>query len=211
MMRLASYCLFLALLLPIPGIAAESSAVTPPEPLPLEFSGFRFGQSPAANMTCFTGYCKSQSPGGDGRVSFPFSIYETPGAVTTLSGLTVVLPRYTFWEDRLFRVVFQVDCTPLEVDECLDDIIVALDREYTLTPVFSSDQNQFAAGKRAVTRGYKTESGVFVKVQTVITKDGPHLPWIDIVDRRMADLIGSTLNPNYKPKLIDLGVAPRKP
>ena len=210
-MRLAGYCLFLTLLLPTPSIAADQSPVAAPEPLPLEFSGFRFGQPPGANMTCFGGYCKSQSPGGDGRVSFPFSIYETPGAVTTLSGLTIVLPRYTFWEDRLFRVVFQVDCTPLAIDECLDDITVALDREYSLTPLSSSDQHQFAAGRRAVTREFQTESGAFIKVRAVITKEGPHLPWIDIVDRRMADLVGSTLNPNYKPKFRELIESTRQP
>jgi hypothetical protein len=210
-MRIACCCLFLTLLLPLPGIAADQSPLAAPEPLPLEFSGFRFGQPPAANMTCFTGYCKSQAPGGDGRVAFPFSIYETPGAVTTLSALTIVLPRYTFWEDRLFRVVFQVDCTPLEVDECLDDITVALDREYTLTPLSSSDQHQFAAGRRAVTREYQTDSGAFIKVRAVVSKDGPHLPWIDIVDRRMADMVGSTLNPSYKPKLRALSETPRKP
>jgi len=210
-MRLAGYCLLLTLLLPATGIAADQSPVAPPEPLPLEFSGFRFGQSPGANMTCFSGYCKSQSPGGDGRVSFPFSIYETPGAVTTLSGLTIVKPRYTFWEDRLFRVVFQVDCTPLEVDKCLDDITGTLDREYTLTPLSSSDQHQFAAGKRAVTREYQTESGAVIKVRVVVTKDGPHLPWVDIVDRRMADQVGSTLNPNYRSRIPDLSVTPRKP
>lgn len=210
-MRFITWCLLLHFLLSAPVLAGDNSTSEQRQPIALEFSGYRFGQQPGANMVCFSGYCKSQAPGGDGRVTFPFSIYETPGAVSTLSGLTIVNPRYTFWEDRLFRILFQVDCTPLEPEECLLDIVNTLDREYGLTPLSANDVQQFTTNRHISSREFATDSGAFVKIRAATMEDGPRMPSVDIVDRGMANLVGSTLSPTYKPKKLDLQDVQRKP
>lgn len=211
-MRIPSCFPLFILLAWLPAAAlADETVPAQPAPVVLEFGGYRFGQSPSANMTCFSGYCKSQVPGGDGRVTVPFSIYETPGAVSTLSSLMVVNPRYTFWEDRLFRIVFQVDCTPLDTLSCLDEIVKTLDREYVLKPLSSSDVSNFVEDKRLIVKEFRTDSGAFVKVNGFMQHGKPLKPWVDIVDRGMANLVGSTLSPTYKPKKLELMEFQRKP
>ncbi|MCM2264133.1 MAG: hypothetical protein NDI73_02965 [Desulfuromonadales bacterium] len=202
-MRFAPF-LLICLLLSAPSLAADEIPAGQPQPVELEFGGYRFGQSPAANMVCFSGNCKSQAPGGDGRVTFPFSIYETPGAVSTQTGMTVVNARYNFWEDRLYRVFFQVDCTPLSTEECLDDIVKSLDREYGLTPLATSDSEQFVLGRRSITKEFILDAGAFVKIRAVRLDSGWQNPAVDIVDRGVADKAGSTLNPKFTPKNIPL-------
>jgi hypothetical protein len=191
--------------------AADTAPAEPPQPVVLDFGGYHFGQSPAANMVCFSGFCKSQAPGGDGRVTFPFSIYETPGAVSSVAGLMVINPRYTFWENRLFRVVFQVDCTPLETGECLDDIEKTLGREYDLTPLSATEVLQFTTNKHFILKEYVTGSSALIKIRSASFEDESHMPVVDIVDKGMADLVGSTLSPTFKPKKLDLQEFNRKP
>jgi len=166
----------------------------------LTFSGYRFGQEPSANMVCLSGYCKSQAPGGDGVVTFPYSTYGTPGAVSTLSSLSIVDPRYTFWNDQLYRVSFKVDCAPLEMEECVGDIVTALDHEYILTPLSSNESRQFVLERQASTWEFLTESGAIVKIRATTLADGPMMPLIDISDKEMTNQVGSSLNPNFKPK-----------
>ena len=166
----------------------------------LKFSGYKLGQAPSANMVCLSGYCKSQGPDGDGLISFPYSTYGTPGAVSTLSGLMVVNPRYSFWNEQLYRISFQVDCTPLEMAECLDDIIVTLDREYDLIPISSSETQQFALARHIIVKEFATESGAIVKLRSVASAEGPQLPLVNIIDQDMANQVGTTLSPNFKPK-----------
>lgn len=198
-MRVAVFfCLFL--LLPVLVLAAGASQSELAPAMDLEFSGYRFGQSPSANMTCFSGYCKSQAPGGDGRITFPFSVYETPGAVSTLAGLVVVKPRYTFWEDRLYRVSFQVDCTPLEPAACLDDIVATLHREYTLFPLAASDTQQFIEERHILLREFRTESGALVNIRSTTLKDQPVMTVVDIIDQTMAGLVISTVTATHRPQ-----------
>jgi len=164
------------------------------------FSGYRFGQEPSANMVCLSGYCKSQAPGGDGVVTFPYSTYGTPGAVSTLSSLSIVDPRYTFWNNQLYRISFKVDCAPLEMEECAGDIITTLDHEYILTPLSANESRQFVLERQASTWEFVTESGAIVKIRTTTLADGPLMPLIDISDKEMANQVGSSLNPNFKPR-----------
>lgn len=200
-MRFAPLILF-CLLLPFASWAEPEMTAEKTQPVELEFGGYRFGQSPAANMVCFSGYCKSQAPGGDGRITFPFSIYETPGAVSTQIGMTVVNVRYNFWEDHLYRVFFQVDCTPLTAEECLDDTIKSLDREYGLTPLSASDSENFVLGRRSIVKDFAMDSGAFLQIRASCL-DGIWLkPSVGIVDKGVADRASSTLSPRFIQKNI---------
>lgn len=196
--------LLLFLLLTQPVLATHGTPAGQTQPVELEFGGYRFGQSPAANMICQSGFCKSQAPGGDGRVSFPFSMYETPGAVSTQVGMTIVNVRYNFWEDYLYRIVFRVDCAPQATEECIDDLIKSLDREYGLTPLSTSDTQHFITGKRSILREFVTESGALVRIRAASNQGEWHMPNVDIVDKGVADRVGSTLSPSYKAKKLIL-------
>lgn len=204
--------LFLVLLfLSCSALATEQLPVVQPAPVELEFSGYQFGKSPAANMTCYSGYCKSQAPGGDGRIDFPFSVYETPGAVSSLGTLVIVNPRYTFWDDHLYRVLFQVDCTPREADECLADIVGTLNREYGLTPVASSDTQQFNEERRVIIKDFRTDSGAFIRVRYSKLKDAQARLLVDIIDQETAKLVVSSVVPEYKLKQEEFIHTIRKP
>jgi hypothetical protein len=200
---LRQLCWLSVLLLSPPLLNAQQLTASPSEPVKLEFSGYRFGQSPSANMVCGSGYCKNQAPTGDGLLDRPFSVYETPGALTTLGGLTIIRPRYTFWEEQLYRLSFQVDCAPLEAEECLDDIIKTLDREYGLTALTTNDSQQFLPGNRIALREFVTEAGAFIKIRAVMLANEWQMPIVDIADREMVNRVGATLSPNYKPHKIE--------
>lgn len=202
-MRVVSIVLFL-LFLSVSSQAEDSIQLEAAQPIEFEFGGYRFGQSPSANMVCFSGYCKSQAPGGDGRVTFPFSIYDTPGAVSTLAGLTVVNARYNFWEDQLYRVFFQVDCSPLSTEECLDDIVKSLDREFGLTPLSTSDSEYHVLQKRSVFKEFVLDSGALLKIRAFCIDGDWQMPAVDIVDKGVADRAGTSISPRYKPKKIQL-------
>lgn len=196
---------WLSLLLLLPTLLhAENLTPSLPAPVELEFGGYRFGQSPSANMVCFSGYCKSQAPGGDGRITFPFSIYETPGAVSTLAGLTVVNARYNFWEDQMYRVFFQVDCTPLSTEECLDDIVKSLDREFGLTPLSTSDSEHYVLERRSIFKDFILDSGAFLKIRATRVGSDWQKPAVDIVDKGVADRVGTSISPRYTPKKVPL-------
>lgn len=200
-MRFAPLILF-CLLLPFASWAENEMPAEKTQSVELEFGGYKFGQSPSANMVCFSGYCKSQAPGGDGRITFPYSIYETPGAVSTQIGMTVVNVRYNFWEDHLYRLFFQVDCTPLSAEECLDDMIKSLDREYGLTPLSANDSEYFVPGRRLIVKDFILDSGAFLKIRAFCLDGIWQKPSVDIVDKGVSDRVGSTLSPKFTPKKI---------
>ncbi|TLM68488.1 MAG: hypothetical protein FDZ69_02600 [Deltaproteobacteria bacterium] len=200
-MRFLKYVILLLPLLQAPSPAAgEEFRSEEYQPTALSFGGYQFGKEPSANMTCYSGYCKSQAPGGDGRIDFPFSVYETPGAVSPMSALAIVAPRYTFWDDRLYRVFFQVDCTPLEMHECLEDIETALHREYGLTAVAASDVQKYAEERRVIVREFRTDSGANIRIRYAGVKNHQPQVIVDIIDPGMARLVATTLNPGHKPK-----------
>ena len=202
-MRTALILLFFWGILTTPLLADDS----PDEQLSfvdLEFGGYKFGQSPSANMVCVSGFCKSQSPGGDGDFNSPFSVYETPGAVSTQIGMTVVKPRYNFWNDQLYRVGFRVDCTPQPTEECVDDLIRSLDREYDLTPLTQSDWQQFVSGRRSMLREFVGRTGAIFRIRVSSNANEWNLPFVDIADKSIADRVGSTLSPIYRPKILQL-------
>ena len=39
-----------------------------------QFRDAQFGQPPLYDMVCDRGYCKSQAPGGDGRIKIPYNL-----------------------------------------------------------------------------------------------------------------------------------------
>ena len=209
-MRASLVILVLLLLLPFPASAVTEIADDPLQPVEFEFGGYRFGQSPAANMVCSSGFCKSQEPGGDGRMTFPFSVYETPGAVSTLTGMKVVDARYKFWEDHLYRVSFRVDCAPQAPEECLEDLIRSLDREYGLTPLSANDHQVFTIGHRSIDRQFLTSSGALVRVGAALNKGTWQMPNVDIADKAVADRVGTTLSPKFRANKLPLADNARK-
>jgi hypothetical protein len=54
----ACWLLFLLGLLSTAAPGADQIPEDKFQPVAIEFSGYHFGQSPAANMVCFSGYCK---------------------------------------------------------------------------------------------------------------------------------------------------------
>ena len=97
--------------------------------------------------------------------------------------MTVVGTRYNFWNDQLYRIGFRVDCTPQEPEECIEDLIRSLDREYDLTPLTKSDWQQFISGRRSILREFVSSTGAIIRVRASTHANEWNQPYVDIVDK----------------------------
>ena len=168
----------------------------------LNFRGVQFGQSPTANMVCVHGYCKSQSPGGDGRVKLSLSSYNLSGDTIDISDVPITPPKYSFWKDQLYQVSFSLDCEPDEADACVDVATNALNEQYGLTIVASFDEIIYPERLAFHSREYVTRSGALVVTLRMMQDGTWENPRVIIYNHNMRDQVALAANPKYKAKKI---------
>jgi len=168
----------------------------------LAFNAKVLGSSPASGMVCVHGHCRNGLDPAQRPVLLPFSTYEYPGDPLRFAGLTIESPRYTYWEDRLFRVAFRVDCASGNVEDCLDSLAAELDSRYRLTPVDVLDSSRPQNHMTRLTRRYVTRSGAMVMITA--NRDGAvwEMPKVWIVDQGGLDRVALASNPKYKVRSI---------
>jgi len=203
--------LTLLLVMVAPVAAAERVPLDTSRPPELIFNAQRFGSAPPPEMVCVHGHCRPDTDPTMRPVRVPYSSYELSGGLNHFAGFAIEPPRYSYWEDRLYRVFFRVQCDPEAIDACFDALAAEFDARYGLT--FVEKRNEEIPRLRAEShvRRYVTRSGALVAFS--YRREGPltELPRVEIIDHGTAERVALASNPRYKAKtfLVPAGYASR--
>ena len=138
--------------------------------IPQTFNNMTFGQPPEADMICTRGPCSTNSIRPDVKQNkIEMSYYVRPDDITTYGNWEISTPRYMFYKDKFFKVVFNIICDYADYQRCIDETVEKLSQEYeleTLSDVSTEDED-FAVQYRSYSVGNDTNVSI-----TQITKDG---------------------------------------
>jgi hypothetical protein len=191
-------CLLLLLMVPVMA-EAGADAYSPSEISHFEFRDVRFGQSPSYDMICEHGYCKSQAPGGDGRVTVPYDVYTRLSAPLFIAGVEIAPPKYRFWQDQLFGIKIPLVCSPAEFTTCADRVLSEIFREDPLILLSQESSDLVALEVQVQSRTFLSDSGALVSV-VLSENQGRQSMFIDVRDKKLTDKTALALNPKYRPK-----------
>ena len=161
------------------------------------FRDAKMGQPPFYDMTCDHGYCKSQAPGGDGRVKVPYNVFARVSDPSSIAGIEISTPKYYYWKDQLFRITFFIKCNSDNTDECFDLVLYEISREDMLILLANESVDFVAIDQKMSGRSFVSTSGALLSaVQTENKGDRELL--IDIWDKKLRDELNLNLNPKYR-------------
>lgn len=195
---------FLAALLlgGLPGSASATGKVldasVPPR---LSFDGHAFGSIPTDAMTCRSGACPNPLPGAP-QTLLPLASYTVDGGRENVAGIPVTPPRYMYWQQRLFRIVFRLECDEQHGAACLAKVIEQLDARYGLTLLNENTLVGHVRDSRTEERLYVTRSGALVETRLARWLGEWELPLVEIFDKGTLDAAARAANPDYRARRV---------
>jgi len=168
----------------------------------LTFRAQAFGAPPSPALVCVHGRCLNDRETMPHPVALPFSVYQHAGDPLAFAGLPARAARYSFWEERLFRVTFRVDCPDDRADACLDTAAAHLDALYGLTLLGADVHDQPARAMTSVTRRYVTRSGALVVLSRLKSGGAWELPLVSLIDQGGLERAARAANPRYDARIV---------
>ncbi len=183
-------------------LALSSPAFAAPEELDsqiskFEFQGVHFGDFPSVDMICIRGLCPVGEMGvGIYTGSRAHHTYNQQTTITHYNGVKISAPQFKYFDDKMFQVMFDIQCYRQGQDECIEAVKAGFDAEYGLT-LLETLKNERTPSKTGEV--FLTESGSLV---TIIWDKGNNYqpdPYVQIFDRTLMDMARLAANPNYVP------------
>lgn len=186
---------------------ANSAFAAPPEEIKPQisdqaFQGVYFGDFPSVDMVCIRGLCPvgSEEVGINTNSKF-FPAYTKQRAITHYHGVRVSSPEYSYFDDKMFMVQFDILCRPNSGQECLDAVRQGLDTEFGLTPY-----EVYVKGKRVrpgADEVYVTDAGSNIEINLMKKNQQGAVAAVKIYDRTLMIRARKSVNPRYvAPKFV---------
>lgn len=175
------------------------------------FGSMTFGQPPEDGMICINGPCSFGQIRPDIlQNKIDLSIYKKPVDITTYGGWEISSPEYSFFEDRLYRVAFNIQCVYGFKISCRDDqirrsieeVTYALDQEYGLE-IINNVAVELNATQSYELQKYKTGDDTIIEIGFDKSDQGLSRPYVIIDSYSMIEKVRKASNPKYKPVPFD--------
>ena len=147
--------------------------------IPQTFNNMTFGQPPEVDMICTRGPCSTNSIRPDVKQNkIEMSYYVRPADITTYGNWEISTPRYMFYKDKFFRVIFDIICDDTDSQRCIDETVEKLSQEYELETLYdlSTEDEDFAVQKRSYSVGSDTK----VSITQVTKRSNFQRPFVTI-------------------------------
>ena len=188
---------FLLLLLTSPVCAA--TAEVPAQISKLEFEGIYFGDFPPQDVICVRGLC----PLGDMGVEINdnpriLPVYCKEKDITHFNGVRISSPEYSFFDNQMFQVLFDIQCEGSSQQTCLDQVQRGLEARYGLKQLEETalGDNNHETGSATL---FVTDSGSLVAIFAFDSNKTNRHPAVKIYDQALMDQVRKSVNPRYQP------------
>ena len=186
--------LFLILVVPLP---VSAQGWDDPAPALFVFQGIGFGEPPSADMICTRGDCP---PGRESLTVNPhpeiLTSYRRSVDLTHLAGVAISAPEYDFFDNRLTRIKFYLQCEAESAQACIEAVEFDLRTRYQAT--FLEEFHIFqGAGEEH--RGVRcaAEPGIFIDIHQ-FKRAGRWLePIVKISDHALMEEARRAAYPDY--------------
>jgi hypothetical protein len=191
--------LLLVVLLALPTVLhAETSFGPAYAPVGADFLGVRFGQAPSEDMVCTRGPCAEarRSLDHNSRVRILTS-YKRAVDSSFLGPVEIASPRYDFFEDRLVRVMFRIECEKDSAAACVSSVLTSLGSGAELILLEKIVRQASAADQPIRQSIYRLQPGIVVMVDYPGRNDRWESPLVQIYDEHLMEKLRRAANPNY--------------
>jgi hypothetical protein len=167
------------------------------------FGTMTFGQPPEDGMICVVGPCSSEQLRADIRHNkIDLSDYIKPTDITNYGGWQISSPVYSFFEGRLVRVVFNIQCDKDQAQRCMKEVADALDLEYGLE-LLENFMMEFDETLSIEAQTYKTGDDTVIYIGFNNSISRANSPTVFIQSHSMMEKMRKSINPDYKPGPLD--------
>ena len=187
--------IFILLMLTLSSVAQAAPTDVKPKISKLQFQGIHFGDFPSVDMICIRGLC----PVGDVGIGINTNSVVPPSyvkrtAITHYHNVRISTPEYTYFDNQMCQVKFNLKCVKKNQLECIDAVRNGIDAEYGLTLLekIEADERSTQAGE-----AYSTESGSTVLIGWDTGKKRNSFPFVKISENTLMDLARTAVNPDY--------------
>ncbi len=193
-MPILSLLLFLVLVVPLPVCAQDWVDQAPAK---FVFQGIGFGAPPAADMICTRGECP---PGRESltvnRHPRILTSYRRSVDLTHFSGVAISAPEYDFFDNRLTRIKFHLQCDAESAQACIEAVEFDLRTRYQATFL---EEYHIVLGPGEEHRGVRcaAEPGVFIDIHQYKRAGHWFEPVVKISDHALMEEARRAAYPDY--------------
>ncbi len=187
-------CLFIWLLIGLLPALAENAPIT----VPL-FGDFHFGDVPRDDMLCVAGHCATgQIAVGHRNPGQLVSVYQLPVSESQLGGVAISTPQFSFFQNRLLRIGFYLDCEPDTAELCMAALAETFNGRYGMT-LIRETYSSLSAQEASLVQHYLTASGAKVEIRRLMHDRVWSRPYVNFNDPALSDVLRLAANPKYRP------------
>ena len=190
--------LLLAALLFLPAVTQAADVYGPVQAQAADFNfqGMHFGDSPYEDMICIRGPCSDAPWSIDHNSEVDLlTSYRRTRDLSFLGLVGISSPRYDFFDNRLVRVMFSLDCRQDSAEVCTEAVLSFFDRRFGIVP---GEENQRAiSADRDRVSVYRMFSDVILTVHHATPETRRRNAFIRIYDEELMNELRTRANPNY--------------
>ena len=168
----------------------------------LNYQGLQIGQPPDPGMVCIKGNCISKKNDDIKNLKNPVSTYVMTEDKCLFDNVKTTVPEYSYFEDRLFKIVFRLECSEINYEACITSAVKTFDDKFGLTLLVATKTDYAALDISYMVYEYVTKSGALISVSQEFKFGKSGDPHVEIFDKGLIDKVNLSVNPEYKPKRI---------
>lgn len=168
----------------------------------LNYQGLQIGQPPDPGMVCIKGNCLSKKNDDIEILKNPVSTYVMAEDKCLFDNVKITIAEYSYFKDRLFRIVFRLECSEINSEACITSAVKAFNDKFDLTLLVTTKIDYVALGISHMFYEYVTKSGALISINQEFKSGKPVDPQVEIFDKGLMDEVILSVNPEYKPKRI---------
>lgn len=163
------------------------------------FGGFHFGEVPRDDMLCVAGPCTTgRIAVGHRNPEQRVSVYQLPNSTSQLDQVAISTPQYFFFQNRLVRIGFRLDCTPDAAERCMGAVAETFNELYGMT-LIRETYDSSSAQEASMIRHYHTAGGQEIEIRRSMFDGKWEQPYVDFNDPAEIGILRYTINPKYRP------------
>lgn len=159
-----------------------------------------FGLPPSPHMTCVKGPCLDSDAEEIYKQSRTIvSSYFKPIDVTHFGGVPISSPRYDYFNDENFQILFEIVCDYENMEACMDQVESNLIETYGMENLESANIVQ-SEKNEIIVRDLGMDSGILARIIRMKVNNVWGNPAVKIYRKDLIDKLRSAVNPHYVSK-----------
>jgi hypothetical protein len=120
-----------------------------------------------------------------------------PVSESQLGGVAISTPQFYFFQNRLLRIGFYLDCEPDTAELCMAALAETFNERYGMT-LIRETYSSLSAQEASLVRHYHTAAGEVVEIRRSMYDGVWSRPYVDFNDPVLRNVLRLAANPRYR-------------